>query len=101
MPITIVALEGDETGQELLEQSLRVLDGELLQVELEIERFDLSLENRRATDNAVVADAAKRMRETTRPEDPPRAAPPRGTHTRTTPRCCTARTIRTFRHLSN
>ena len=64
MPITIVALEGDETGQELLEQSLRALDPQLLGIELEIERFDLSLEHRRATKNAVVTEAAARMRET-------------------------------------
>jgi isocitrate/isopropylmalate dehydrogenase len=61
-PITITVLEGDETGQELLEQSLRVLDPETLGVPLELERFDLSLENRRATDNGVVDDAAQAMR---------------------------------------
>ena len=59
-PLRIVALEGDQTGQELLEQALRVLDPELLGLELEIVRFDLSLENRRATENAVVAEAARR-----------------------------------------
>ena len=63
-PLRIVALEGDQTGQELLEQALRVLDPELLGLELEIVRFDLSLENRRATDNAVVTEAAEAMRET-------------------------------------
>ncbi len=62
-PITIVVLEGDETGQELLEESLRVLDGELLGLELELKRFDLSLENRRATGNDVVSAAAQAMRE--------------------------------------
>jgi isocitrate/isopropylmalate dehydrogenase len=61
--IRVVVLEGDETGQELLEQSLRVLDGELLELELELPRFDLSLENRRATANQVVTDAARAMRE--------------------------------------
>jgi isocitrate/isopropylmalate dehydrogenase len=60
---TIVVLEGDETGQELLEQSLRVLDPELLELELELVRFDLSLENRRATANRVVSDAAAAMRD--------------------------------------
>jgi isocitrate dehydrogenase (NAD+) len=60
-PLRIVVLEGDETGQELLEQSLRVLDPGLLGMELGLERFDLSLENRRATDNAVVHDAARAM----------------------------------------
>src|SRR5687767_2778620 len=64
MPITVVALDGDETGQELLEQSLRVLDPEVLGIELEVERFDLSLENRRKTNNEVCAEAAERMRET-------------------------------------
>ena len=59
----MVVLEGDETGQELLEQSLRVLDAELLGLDLELERFDLSLENRRATDNDVVSEAAQAMRE--------------------------------------
>jgi isocitrate dehydrogenase (NAD+) len=62
-PITIVVLEGDETGQELLEESLRVLDGELLGLELELERFDLSLESRRATGNDVVSAAARAMRD--------------------------------------
>jgi isocitrate/isopropylmalate dehydrogenase len=62
-PIKIVVLEGDETGQELLEQSVRVLDPELLELELELQRFDLSLDNRRATSNQVVTDAAIAMRE--------------------------------------
>ena len=64
MSIRVVALEGDQTGQELLEQSLRILDPEVLGIELEILRFDLSLENRRATGNAVCAEAAVAMRET-------------------------------------
>jgi isocitrate dehydrogenase (NAD+) len=63
-PITVVALDGDETGQELLEQSLRVLDPEVLGIDLEVERFDLSLANRRRTNNEVCAEAAARMRET-------------------------------------
>ena len=63
-PIRIVALEGDQTGQELLEQSLRVLDPEVIGLEVELDRFDLSLENRRATGNAVVREAAAAMRET-------------------------------------
>lgn len=64
MPVRIVALEGDETGQELLEQSLRILEPEVLGVEVEVERFDLSLQNRRASANEVCAEAAERMRET-------------------------------------
>jgi len=62
--VRIVALEGDQTGQELLEQSLRLLDPGLLGVEVELVRFDLSLENRRATGNSVVSEAAAAMRET-------------------------------------
>ena len=61
--VRIVVLEGDQTGQELLEQALRVLDPEVLGIELDLVRFDLSLENRRATANAVVTDAARAMRE--------------------------------------
>jgi isocitrate/isopropylmalate dehydrogenase len=61
--LKIVVLEGDETGQELLEQAVRVLDPELLGLELELERFDLSLENRRASDNGVVSEAARAMRD--------------------------------------
>jgi len=61
-PLRITVLEGDETGQELLEQALRVLDSEVLQVALDLERFDLSLEHRRATRNGVVHEAAEAMR---------------------------------------
>ena len=61
-PVTITVLEGDETGQELLEQSLRVLDPDLLGLPLQLERFDLSLENRRATKNGVVDESAEAMR---------------------------------------
>jgi len=63
-PLRIVALEGDETGQELLEQALRVLDPQVLGIGLEVQRFDLSLENRRATANAVCEEAAAAMRDT-------------------------------------
>ena len=61
--LRIIALEGDETGQELLEQALRVLDPEVTGVEAEVERFDLSLANRRSTQNEVVREAARAMRE--------------------------------------
>jgi isocitrate dehydrogenase (NAD+) len=63
MALGIIALEGDQTGQELLDQALRVLDPDLLGLDLEIIRFDLSLENRRATDNRVCEEAAAAMRE--------------------------------------
>ena len=60
---TIVVLEGDETGQELLEQALRVLAPEVIGIELEFPRFDLSLENRRTTKNGVVSEAARAIRD--------------------------------------
>ena len=60
--ITIAALEGDQTGQELLEQALRVLDPDLLGLDIRLARFDLSLESRRATSNGVVNEAAEAMR---------------------------------------
>jgi len=61
--LKITVLDGDETGQELLEQALRVLDPGVTQVPVEIEHFDLSLANRRKTKNEVVIDAARAMRE--------------------------------------
>ena len=57
--LTIIVLEGDETGQELLDQAVRVLDPAVTQVPLELEHYDLSLENRRRTNNDVVTAAAK------------------------------------------
>jgi isocitrate dehydrogenase (NAD+) len=57
----IAILEGDQTGQELLEQALRVLDPAVVGADLELRRFDLSLENRRATSNRVVLEAADAM----------------------------------------
>jgi len=58
-----VVLEGDETGQELLEASLRVLEPDVLGMEIEQQRFDLGLENRRETGNEVVLEAARAIRE--------------------------------------
>jgi isocitrate dehydrogenase (NAD+) len=60
-PPTIVVMHGDETGEELLEQSLRVLDPRLLGLEMRFQHFDLSLERRRATQNEVVREAADAM----------------------------------------
>jgi 3-isopropylmalate dehydrogenase len=62
-PLKIVVLEGDETGQELLDQACRVLEPDVVGLELELERHDLSLERRRQTSNAVVTEAARAMRE--------------------------------------
>ncbi len=60
---TIVVLEGDETGQELLDAALAVLAPDVVGLELELVRFDLSLENRRATANGVCTEAAAAVRE--------------------------------------
>src|SRR5256714_968064 len=60
---TIVVLEGDRTGQELLEEALRLLSRDVIGVDVSLPRFDLSLENRRATNNEVVHQAARAIRE--------------------------------------
>src|SRR3954464_14160961 len=60
--LRIIVLEGDETGQELLEQALRVLDPAVTRVDTELEHYDLSLDNRRRTKNEVVTAAAAAMR---------------------------------------
>jgi isocitrate/isopropylmalate dehydrogenase len=59
----IVVLEGDQTGQELLEESLRVLAPDVIGLELEFLRYDLSLESRRETSNGVIHEAAAAIRE--------------------------------------
>jgi len=61
-PRTVVVMEGDQTGQELLEEALRVIDPAVTGVPLKFQRFNLSLENRRATHNQVVHEAAAAMR---------------------------------------
>ena len=64
MELTAIAvLEGDETGQELLEESLRVLAPDVIGLEVGLPRFDLSLATRRATENGVVHEAAAAIRE--------------------------------------
>src|SRR4051812_12321998 len=60
---TIVVLEGDETGQELLEEALRLLAADVIGLEIDFPRFDLSLERRRATKNQIVHEAAAAIRE--------------------------------------
>jgi isocitrate dehydrogenase (NAD+) len=57
--LRIVVLEGDQTGQELLDQALRVIDPEVIGLQIELKRFDLSLENRRRTKNEVCTEAAR------------------------------------------
>ena len=61
--VRIIVLDGDQTGQELLEQAVRVLEPSVTGLDLTLEHFDLSLENRRETANQVVHDAAAAMRE--------------------------------------
>ena len=57
----LVVCEGDETGQELLDQALRGFDPGVRGVDIDLLRFDLSLGNRRRTGNAVVHQAAEAM----------------------------------------
>ena len=61
---TIIVMEGDQTGQELLEEALRVIDPSVTGLNTELKRYDLSLENRRKTNNEVVDEAAEAMCET-------------------------------------
>src|SRR5512139_598713 len=58
---TIVVLHGDQTGEELLQEALRVLTPQVIGLDLNFQHFDLSLANRRATQNAVVREAAAAM----------------------------------------
>jgi len=60
---TIVIMHGDQTGEELLQEAVRVLAPEVIGVNLEFQHFDLSLKNRRATNNAVVREAAAAMKQ--------------------------------------
>jgi isocitrate/isopropylmalate dehydrogenase len=61
---TVIVLKGDQTGQELLEEALRVIDPAVTRCDLDFEYFDLSLENRRQTQNEVVRAAAERIKHT-------------------------------------
>jgi isocitrate/isopropylmalate dehydrogenase len=86
----LVVLEGDETGQELLEQALRVLDPSVVRFPLRFQRFDLSLESRRRTSNRVILDAAAAVRRTglgikAATITPPPVPPPEGVSTPSAP----------------
>ncbi|HXP94080.1 MAG TPA: isocitrate/isopropylmalate family dehydrogenase [Candidatus Binatia bacterium] len=59
---TVVVLDGDQTGQELLMEALRVLEPSVIGLELAFIHYDLSLEQRRATNNGVVHEAAAAMK---------------------------------------
>jgi isocitrate dehydrogenase (NAD+) len=60
---TIVVMEGDQTGQELLVEGLRVIHPSVIGISFDFLRFDLSLENRRKTNNQVVHEAAIAMKQ--------------------------------------
>ncbi len=62
-PLKIAILDGDETGQELLEQAIRVLAPDVIGLPLELVHYDLSVGHRRATSNAVVDEASRAIRE--------------------------------------
>ena len=57
----IVLMHGDQTGEELLVQALRVAKPEVIGLELNFEDFDLSLRNRERTENKVVHEAGEAM----------------------------------------
>jgi isocitrate/isopropylmalate dehydrogenase len=58
----LAILAGDQTGQELLLESLRVLDPSVTRLPLQFEHYDLSLAARRESRNAVVEQAADGLR---------------------------------------
>src|SRR6266571_3426964 len=60
---TVVVLHGDQTGEELLLEARRLLEKDVIALELVQRDFDLSLANRRETRNEVVHEAAAALRE--------------------------------------
>ncbi len=61
-PCTITVLHGDQTGEELLHESLRILESPRIRGRVRLEHCDLSLRARRESQNAVVHEAARLMR---------------------------------------
>jgi len=61
---TIILLHGDQTGEELLQEALRLSDSSIIRLDLDVKHFDLSLESRRKSNNKVVHDAAAAMLKT-------------------------------------
>jgi isocitrate dehydrogenase (NAD+) len=59
---SIVVLDGDQTGQELLLESLRVIAPDVIGLDIDLVHYDLSLEKRRATNNGIVHEAAAAMK---------------------------------------
>jgi isocitrate dehydrogenase (NAD+) len=60
----LAVLHGDQTGEELLTQALRLLDPDLIGIRVELRHFDLSLDHRRQTRNRVVYESAQALKET-------------------------------------
>src|ERR1700730_14685864 len=61
---TVAVLHGDQTGEELLQEAVRLLQPDAIGFKVECLDFDLSLERRRETRNQVVLDAAEALRKT-------------------------------------
>ncbi|HVC76849.1 MAG TPA: isocitrate/isopropylmalate family dehydrogenase [Candidatus Micrarchaeaceae archaeon] len=61
---TVIVLHGDQTGEELLREAIRLLEPDVLGFEVKRKDFDLSLEHRRETRNQVVEDAAEALKKT-------------------------------------
>jgi len=51
-------MHGDQTGEELLQEALRILAPNVIGLSLEFQHFDLSLSKRHATQNGIVKEAA-------------------------------------------
>ena len=60
---TVAVLHGDQTGEELLREARRLLDKDVIGLEVETRDFDLSLASRRETRNEIVHEAAAALRE--------------------------------------
>lgn len=63
MAQTVIVMKGDQTGQELLDQALRLMHPKVIGFDVHLEFYDLSLKNRQATQNRVVYEAAQAMKE--------------------------------------
>ena len=61
---TIIVMHGDQTGEEVLQEALRVLDPGVIGLDLDFQHFDLSLSRRRDTQNKILEEAAAAMCET-------------------------------------
>lgn len=57
----LVVLHGDQTGEELLVQALRLLEPSVLGFDLDLLHWDLSLAKRRESQNEVVSEATRAM----------------------------------------